>query len=53
MNFIWYDLGLLALFIISVSLFLYSRRKNIQKEGLLLLYKTPWGIKFINKIGKK
>jgi len=46
-------MGLLALFVIFVSIFLYSRRKNLQKEGLLLLYKTPWGIKVINKIGKK
>jgi len=53
MNFIWYDLGLLALFVIFVSFFIYSRRKKMQKEGLLLLYKTPWGIKLINKIGRK
>jgi membrane-associated protease RseP (regulator of RpoE activity) len=53
MSFIWYDIGLLILFVTFVSFFLYSRRKKIQKEGLLLLYKTPWGIKLINRIGKK
>ncbi len=53
MGFIWYDLGLLFVFVVIISFFLYSKRKNIQKEGLLLLYRTPWGINFINKIGKK
>jgi membrane-associated protease RseP (regulator of RpoE activity) len=53
MSFIWYDLALLVTFLVFVSFFVYSRKKKIQKEGLLLLYKTPWGIKFINKIGKK
>jgi len=53
MAFIWYDLALLAIFVGFLSFFLYSRKKKIQKEGLLLLYRTPWGIKLINKIGKK
>lgn len=53
MSFIWYDLGLLAIFLIFISSFLYIRRKKIEKEGLLLLYKTPWGINLINRVGKK
>ncbi|MFC1682557.1 site-2 protease family protein, partial [Nanoarchaeota archaeon] len=35
------------------SVFLYSRRKNVKKEGLLLLYKAEWGIKLIDYVGKK
>jgi len=47
------DLTLLALFVISISIFLYRKRKNLKKEGLLLLYKTSWGMKIIDEVGKK
>lgn len=47
------DLGLLLAFAIFLSLFLYTRKKNLKREGLLYLYKTSWGIKLINKIGTK
>ncbi|MBA7656761.1 hypothetical protein ES703_64688 [subsurface metagenome] len=40
MNFIVYDIIFLILFAISVSIFLYTRKKNLKKEGLLFLYKT-------------
>jgi len=53
MAFIVYDLVLLALFAIFVSVFLYSGRKNLKKEGLLFLYKASWGIKLIDYVGKK
>lgn len=53
MNIIFYDLGLLALFAIFISVFLYRGKKNLKKEGFLLLYKTSWGIKLINYVGKK
>jgi len=53
MNFIIYDIALLVIFIIFVSLFLYKRKKNLKREGLLFLYKTSAGIKAINYIGKK
>ena len=52
-SFLIYDLVFLFLFIIFLSIFLYMRRKNIRKEGLLLLYKANWGIKLINYLGKK
>lgn len=47
------DLTLLVLFVISISIFLYRKRKNLKKEGLLLLYKTSWGMKVINNTGKR
>lgn len=53
MNFIIYDISLLVLFVIFVSIFLYRRRKNLKREGLLFLYKTSLGIKLINLIGNK
>jgi membrane-associated protease RseP (regulator of RpoE activity) len=53
MSFLLYDLILLIIFIIFLSSFLYLKRKNLRKEGLLFLYKTKWGINLINKIGTK
>ncbi|NCN87121.1 hypothetical protein GW932_04770 [archaeon] len=49
---IW-DLGLLGLFVILISLFLYRNKKSLKKEGLLWLYHTSWGIKIIERTGKK
>jgi membrane-associated protease RseP (regulator of RpoE activity) len=43
----------LVIFLVLTSIFLFKKRKNIKKEGLLLLYKTSVGMKIIDKIGKK
>src|SRR3989338_10457786 len=53
MNFIVYDLTFLVLFAAFVAFFLYSRRKNLKREGLLILYRAGWGIKLINTVGNK
>ncbi|MEK6844707.1 MAG: site-2 protease family protein [Nanoarchaeota archaeon] len=53
MSFIKYDIILLILFVLFVSLFLYRNRKNLKREGLLFLYKTKWGIKLIDKTAKR
>ena len=53
MSFLIYDLIFLAFFLIVSSIFLYIRRRNLKKEGLLYLYRTKWGIKLINYIGNK
>lgn len=53
MSFIVYDLILLAIFAILIGIFLYRKRKEINKEGLLLLYRTRWGIKLIDSVGNK
>lgn len=53
MGFMTYDLILLALFIIGVILFLSTRKKNIERQGILYLYKTKVGIKFIDVFSKK
>lgn len=52
-NFIVYDLILLVLFAIFVSMFLYRNRENLKREGLLYLYKASWGIKLIEYVGEK
>ena len=53
MSFLVYDLTFLVLFLVFSSIFLYTRKHNLKKEGLLFLYKTSWGIKLINKIGNR
>ena len=53
MNLAVYDFALLGIFIIFLAVFLYRKKKNIQKQGLLLLYRANWGIKLINKVGEK
>lgn len=51
MNLVIFDLSLLVLFVLVASVFLYVNRKNLKKEGSLLLYKSSWGVKLINYIG--
>ena len=53
MSFVIYDLIFLVLFLAATSFFLYKRRKNLKREGLLYIYRTKWGINLINFIGKK
>ncbi len=53
MNFVAIDISLLVIFVIFISFFLYTKRKNLKKEGLLFLYKTTWGMELIDRIGKK
>ncbi len=53
---ITYDLIFLALFTIAVIIFLHiksKKGKNLHREGLMYLYKTQVGVKFIDYIGKK
>ncbi|MBI2451857.1 site-2 protease family protein [Candidatus Pacearchaeota archaeon] len=52
-GFVLYDLGFMALFILAVILFLSTRKKNLQRQGVLYLYRTKIGINFINKFSKK
>jgi len=53
MSLIFYDIFLLVLFAIFASVFLYRKKKNLKQEGILILYKTKWGIKLIDYIGGK
>ena len=53
MNIMFWDLGLLVLFVLFSSIFLYKNKKRIKRDGILWLYPTKWGVKLIEKIGKK
>lgn len=53
MSFIAYDLILFALFTLAVVIFLYTRRDNLKREGLIYLYRTKLGIKLIDWFGTK
>jgi len=48
-----FDLVFLIGFCLFLIIFLYSRRKKLKREGLLYLYRTKWGIKLINYVGRK
>lgn len=53
MSFVFYDIGFLVIFVALVAIFLRRNKKQIKKEGWLLLYKADWGIKLIDKVGNK
>ena len=53
MSFYIYDITFLVLFSLFVALFLYKRRANLKKEGIMYLYPTQVGVKFINYVGTK
>ena len=52
-DFFIYDVVLMAVFVVFLLLFIYRNKKNLKREGILLLYKAKWGIKLIEKVGKK
>ena len=52
MSFVAYDLTFLAIFTIFVVVFLSIKRKNLQRQGIMYLYRTKVGINFIEKFTK-
>lgn len=52
-SFIAYDLIFLAVFTLFVVVFLYTRRENLQRQGILYLYRTRFGLKVIEWTAKK
>src|SRR3989338_4653247 len=48
-----YDLFFLAVFILFVIVFLSTRKHNLKREGIIFLYKTQFGIKFIDMFTKR
>lgn len=52
-KFFYYDLVFLIAFSLFVVHFLYKRRSNLKREGIMYLYRTQVGIKFINYVGDK
>jgi len=54
MKFLYYDILFLIISVIAVAIFLYRHKKKLQIESkILLLYRTQWGIKLIDRISKK
>ncbi len=53
MNFILYDVAFLVLFTVLVGIFLYTRKHNLKREGLLYLYRTKVGLQLIEWTSKK
>lgn len=52
-SFVIYDLVFLALFISFLVVFLYAKRSNLKRQGLLYLYRTKFGIKLIEYTSNK
>jgi membrane-associated protease RseP (regulator of RpoE activity) len=52
-GFVFYDLTFLVLSILFVIVFLSTRRKNLQRQGILYLYRTQVGVNFIDWFAKK
>lgn len=52
-NFVIYDIIFLVVFSLAVGLFLYKRRTKLEKDGIMFLYRTNLGIKFIEKFSNK
>jgi membrane-associated protease RseP (regulator of RpoE activity) len=48
-----FDLSFLVIFTLAVILFLYLKRKNLNREGIMFLYRTKWGIRQMEKVSKK
>ncbi len=53
MSFYIYDIIFLVLFSLGVGLFLWNRRKNLKREGILYLYRTQVGVRIISYVGNK
>ena len=53
MSFFIYDISFLIAFTLAVIIFLYARRHNLQRQGLLYLYRTKIGLKLIEYTSKK
>lgn len=52
-SFVFYDLIFLGLFIIATVIFLSTRKHNLQRQGILYLYRTQLGVKYIDKFAKR
>ncbi|MDD5193334.1 MAG: site-2 protease family protein [Candidatus Nanoarchaeia archaeon] len=53
MAFYVYDISFLIIFCLAVGIFLYKKRANLKREGIMYLYRTQVGIKLINYVGNK
>ena len=48
-----YDIVFLILFTLFVSVFLFKHKKNLEKQGIIWIYRTKLGMKVIDSLAKK
>jgi len=53
MSFVLYDLSFLVVFTLAIVIFLYTRKHNLKRDGIMYLYRTKVGLKIIDNLGKK
>lgn len=53
MNFLFYDIILFIAFCAIAGFFLLKHRKKVKREGILILYRTKFGLKFIDRLVKR
>lgn len=53
MSFYIYDILFLVVFSLAVGIFLWKKKHNLKREGIMYLYRTQVGIRFINYVGEK
>lgn len=53
MSFIVYDIIFLVIFALFATVFLYKRRRNLQRHGWMFLYHTKLGIKVMDKLATR
>jgi len=53
MSFVAYDVGFMIVFTIAVIIFLMRKKRNLDKQGFLNLYKTKVGLKMMDSISSK
>lgn len=53
MSFFIYDISFLVAFTLAVVIFLYTRKSNLKRQGLLYLYRTKIGLKLIEYTSRK
>ncbi|MEK6875248.1 MAG: site-2 protease family protein [Nanoarchaeota archaeon] len=52
-NYEIFDISALIILVAILSFYLYKNKSKLKTEGALLLYKTSWGVKLIDYIGKR
>ncbi len=52
-TFVIYDLIFMGLFALFITLFLLKNKKNLTRQGIMFLYKTKFGVIFIDRFAKK
>jgi len=50
-SFLFYDVGFLIVFTIFVIWFLFNRREQLGREGIIFMWRTQAGVKAINWVG--